>query len=60
MLGQLAADRSMPFVGVQPMVSSWSRRAEDLTVDKTDEKDAALIARLTMPGQTVDAAPTAA
>jgi transposase len=29
------------------MVTSWSRRAEDLTVDKTDEKDAVLIARLT-------------
>jgi transposase len=43
----LAADRSMPFVCVQPMLSSWSRRAEDLTVDKTDEKDAVLIARLT-------------
>jgi transposase len=28
-------------------VSSWSRRAEDLTPDKTDEKDAVLIARLT-------------
>jgi transposase len=46
-LAQLAADRSMPFVCVQPMVSSWSRRTEDLTVDKTDEKDAVLIARLT-------------
>jgi transposase len=46
-LGQLAADRSIPFVCVQPMVSSWSRRAEDLTHDKTDEKDAVLIARLT-------------
>jgi transposase len=46
-LAQLAADRSMPFVCVQPMVTSWSRRAEDLTVDKTDEKDAVLIARLT-------------
>ena len=46
-LGQLAADRSMPFVCVQPMVTSWSRRAEDLTHDKTDEKDAVLIARLT-------------
>ena len=45
-LGQLAADRSMPFVCVQPMVTSWSRRAEDLTFDKTDEKDAVLIARL--------------
>ena len=46
-LGQLAADRSMPFVCVQPMQTSWARRSEDLTVDKTDEKDAALIARLT-------------
>ena len=46
-LGQLAADRSMPFVCVQPMVTSWSRRTEDLTWDKTDEKDAVLIARFT-------------
>jgi transposase len=45
--GQLAADRSMPFVCVQPMVTSWSRRTEDLTFDKTDDKDAVLIARLT-------------
>jgi hypothetical protein len=37
----------MPFVCVQPMVTSWSRRTEDLTSDKTDEKDAVLIARLT-------------
>jgi hypothetical protein len=46
-LGQLAADRQMPFVCVQPMVTSWARRTEDLTFDKTDEKDAVLIARLT-------------
>ncbi len=46
-LSQLAADRGMPFVCVQPMVTSWARRAEDLTPDKTDEKDAVLIARLT-------------
>jgi transposase len=46
-LGQLAADRGLPFVCVQPMVTSWARRAEDLTFDKTDEKDAVLIARLT-------------
>jgi hypothetical protein len=39
-LGQLAADRSMPFVCVQPMLSAWARRSEDLTSDKTDEKDA--------------------
>src|ERR1022692_5316183 len=46
-LGQLAADRGMPFVCVQPLVTSWARRTEDLTFDKTDEKDAVLIARLT-------------
>ena len=46
-LGQLAADRSMSFVCVQPMQTSWARRSEDLTFDKTDEKDAVLIARLT-------------
>ena len=31
-VGQLAADRQMPFVCVQPLMSSWARRAEDLTV----------------------------
>jgi transposase len=46
-LGQLAANRGMPFVCVQPMLTSWARRSEDLTFDKTDEKDAVLIARLT-------------
>jgi hypothetical protein len=46
-LSQLAADRAMPFVCVQPVVTSWSRRTEDLTCDKTDDKDAVLIARLT-------------
>ena len=46
-VGQLAADRQMPFVCVQPLLSSWARRAEDLTFDKTDHKDAVLIARLT-------------
>ncbi|HEY6279532.1 MAG TPA: transposase [Streptosporangiaceae bacterium] len=46
-LAQLAAGRGMPFVCVQPVVTSWSRRTEDLTSDKTDEKDAVLIARLT-------------
>src|SRR5215469_12631469 len=45
-VGQLAADRVMPFVCVQPLLSSWARRAEDLTFDKTDDKDAVLIARL--------------
>ena len=46
-LGQLAADRAMPFVCVQPATTSRARHQEDLTFDKTDEKDAVLIARLT-------------
>jgi transposase len=46
-LGQLAAERGMPFVCVQPLLMSGARRSEDLTFDKTDEKDAVLIARLT-------------
>jgi transposase len=46
-LGRLAADRAMPFVCAQPMLTSRARRGEDLTVDKTDAKDAVLIARLT-------------
>jgi transposase len=46
-LGQLAGERQMPFVCVQPSMTSWARRSEDLTSDKTDEKDAVLIARLT-------------
>ena len=46
-LGQLAGQRGMSFVCVQPMLSSWARKTEDLTTDKTDDKDAVLIARLT-------------
>jgi transposase len=46
-LGQLAADRAMSFVCVQPALSSWARKTEDLTSDKTDDKDAVLMARLT-------------
>jgi transposase len=46
-LGQLAAERGMSLVCVQPNQTSWARRSEDLTTDKTDEKDAVLIARLT-------------
>ncbi len=45
-VGQLAAERGMAFVCVQPLMSAWARRAEDLTFDKTDDKDAVLIARL--------------
>jgi transposase len=46
-LGQLATERGMSFVCVQPMLTSWARKSEDLTTDKTDDKDAVLIARLT-------------
>ena len=46
-LGQLAGQRDMSFVCVQPAISSWVRKTEDLTSDKTDDKDAVLIARLT-------------
>jgi transposase len=46
-LGQLATDRSMRLVCVQPIQTAHARRSEDLTFDKTDEKDAVLIARLT-------------
>jgi transposase len=46
-LGQLAADRGIPMVCVQPNQTSWARRSEDLTTDKTDDKDAVLIARST-------------
>ncbi|WP_374969497.1 IS110 family transposase [Terrabacter sp. BE26] len=46
-LAQLAAERGMPFVCVQPAASSWARKSEDLTTDKTDDEDAVLIARLT-------------
>ncbi len=46
-LAQLAAERGMSFVCVQPAASSWARKSEDLTMDKTDDKDAVLIARLT-------------
>ena len=46
-LAQLAAERGMSFVCVQPALSSWARKTEDLTSDKTDDKDAVIIARLT-------------
>ncbi|HEY2687006.1 MAG TPA: transposase [Streptosporangiaceae bacterium] len=45
-VGQLATGRGMAFVCVQPLMSAWARRAEDLTFDKTGDKDTVLIARL--------------
>ena len=46
-LGQLADQRGMSLVCGQPAASAWARKSEDLTTDKTDDKDAVLIARLT-------------
>jgi transposase len=45
-IAQLADQHSMPMVCVQPLLVARSREAEDYTRDKTDEKDAVLIARL--------------
>ncbi|MBC9820136.1 transposase [Terrabacter sp. MAHUQ-38] len=39
-LAQLAAERGVAFVCVQPAALSWARKTEDLTTDKTDDKDA--------------------
>lgn len=36
----------MPFVCVQTLLVPWARRNEDLTRDKTDDRDAMLIGRL--------------
>jgi transposase len=46
-IGQLAADRGMPFVCVQPLLVARARENENYSVDKTDDRDAVLIARLT-------------
>jgi transposase len=45
-LDQLAAQRDMTLVCVQPMLVGRAREAEDYTRDKSDDKDAMLIARL--------------
>jgi transposase len=45
-LDQLAAQRDMPVVCVNPMLVGRAREAEDYTRDKSDDKDAMLIARL--------------
>ena len=45
-LDQLAAQRDMTLVWVQPMLTRQAREPEDYTRDKTDDKDAVLIARL--------------
>ena len=54
-LGQLAADRGMAYVCVQPALSSWARKTEDLTTDKILTMKAienALIVDLAIGGST--------
>jgi hypothetical protein len=43
-LDQLAAERGLPLVCVQPLLVWRAREAEDLTWDKSDPKDAVVIA----------------
>jgi transposase len=45
-LDQLAAQRGLPLVCVQPLLVYRARESEDLTFDKSDPKDAVIIARL--------------
>ena len=45
-LDQLAAERGLALVCVQPLLVCRAREGEDLTRDKSDPKDAVLIARL--------------
>jgi transposase len=45
-LDQLAAERGLPLVCVQPLRVWRAREAEDLTWDKSDPKDTVVIARL--------------
>jgi transposase len=45
-VADLAAARGLPFVCVQPLATHLAREAEDYTRDKSDYKDAVLIARL--------------
>lgn len=45
-IDQLANERDLPLVCVQPLLVGRAREGEDFTRDKTDDKDAVLIARL--------------
>ena len=54
---QLCAERGLPLVCIQPLVSHIAREQQDYTPHKTDEADCVMIARLTaelhcyLPGQ---------
>ncbi len=43
---RLCAERGLPLVCIQPLVSHISREQQDYTTHKTDESDCVLIARL--------------
>jgi transposase len=43
---QMSTDRGLPMVCIQPLVMRRAREQEDYTTEKTDAKDAVLIARL--------------
>jgi transposase len=43
---QMAADRGLPMVCIQPLAMRRAREQEDYSTEKTDAKDAVLIARL--------------
>jgi transposase len=45
-LDQLAAERGLALICVQPLLACRAREGEDLTRDKSDPKDAVIIARL--------------
>jgi transposase len=45
-VAELCAQRGLPLVCVQPLVSHVAREQQDLTGDKTDEGDCVLVARL--------------
>ena len=45
-LDQLAGERGLPLVCVQPLLVYRARESEDVTFDKSDPKDAVIIARL--------------
>ena len=45
---QLCAERGLPLVCIQPLVSHIAREQQDYTTHKTDESDCVMIARLAM------------
>jgi hypothetical protein len=46
---RLCAERGLPLVCIQPLISHIAREQQDYTMHKTDESDCVMIARLTEP-----------